>query len=249
MNQVLVTLGRFLSRNAVGLLALFVALGGTAYAAVNLPPNSVGAKQIKDNAVTAAKIKRNAVNSSKVKNGSLLAGDFKDGQLPAGPQGETGAQGPAGPQGETGAQGPAGPQGETGAQGPAGPQGDKGDPGEPGSARAYATVSPTGGPEGAPSFYFTSELKGFTTVSRATPVGFYCLNAANISGNPPPAVATVEYTATAEPKGNAMVMVSENAHPIGCTNWPNNVIVRTYRQTATGDFVPANDVAFTIIVP
>ncbi len=57
-----------------------VALGGTSYAAIALPQNSVGSKQIKKSAVTAKKIDGNAVNSSKVKNGSLLAGDFRAGR-------------------------------------------------------------------------------------------------------------------------------------------------------------------------
>jgi hypothetical protein len=38
------------------LIALFVALGGTTYAATSLPANSVGTPQIKNKAVTAAKI-------------------------------------------------------------------------------------------------------------------------------------------------------------------------------------------------
>ncbi|MEA2482028.1 MAG: hypothetical protein QOJ07_3950 [Thermoleophilaceae bacterium] len=80
---------------AVASTALVVALGGTSYAAVKLPKNSVGSKQIKSNAVT----------SPKVKNGSLLAADFAVGQLPAGAKGdpgERGAQGERGPQGATG---------------------------------------------------------------------------------------------------------------------------------------------------
>ena len=76
-----------LRRNAVAYLALFVALGGTSYAAVALPKNSVGAAQIKPN----------AVSTKKVKNGSLRASDFKSGDLPAGPQGATGPVGPVGP--------------------------------------------------------------------------------------------------------------------------------------------------------
>ena len=99
---------RHLRRNAVAYLALAVALGGTSYAAVNLPKNSVGTKQLKKNAVT----------SPKVKNGSLLAADFKSGQLPAGAQGP---QGPAGNAGPTGPQGPAGADGAAGATGPVGP--------------------------------------------------------------------------------------------------------------------------------
>jgi hypothetical protein len=38
--------------NAVGYVALMVALGGTSYAAVSLPSRSVGPKQLKTNAVT-----------------------------------------------------------------------------------------------------------------------------------------------------------------------------------------------------
>ena len=85
----------------ISLLALFVSLGGAAYAATNLPKNSVGSKQIKKSAVNAAKLKKNSVNSSKVKNHSLKAADFKNGQLPAGPKGATGATGPAGAAGAT----------------------------------------------------------------------------------------------------------------------------------------------------
>ena len=47
----------------VSLIALFVALGGTSYAAITmaLPKNSVGTKQIKNGAVTAAKISSSAL--------------------------------------------------------------------------------------------------------------------------------------------------------------------------------------------
>jgi len=37
---------RFLRGNTIALLALFLALGGTTYAAVSLPANSVGTKQL-----------------------------------------------------------------------------------------------------------------------------------------------------------------------------------------------------------
>jgi hypothetical protein len=106
---------RFFSRRPspamlVALLALFVALGGSSYAALQLPNNSVGSKKLKNNAVTTKKIKNGAVNSNKVKNGSLLSADFKSGQLPAGPRG---------PQGERGERGERGLQGEVGPPGPA----------------------------------------------------------------------------------------------------------------------------------
>lgn len=95
----------------VALLALFISLGGSAYAALNLPKNSVGNKQLKDGAVTGAKLHTNAVTSAKVKARSLLATDFKAGQLPAGPQGPKGDSGATGPQGPTGPQGATGPAG------------------------------------------------------------------------------------------------------------------------------------------
>src|SRR5438045_1720345 len=43
--------------NAYGLLAVFIAIGGTAYATSQLPKNSVGTKQLRKNAVTGAKVK------------------------------------------------------------------------------------------------------------------------------------------------------------------------------------------------
>ena len=62
---------RFLRGNTIALLALFIALGGTTYAATALPKNSVGTKQLKRNAVTAVKIKNGNVTSGKLKNGSV----------------------------------------------------------------------------------------------------------------------------------------------------------------------------------
>jgi hypothetical protein len=55
-------------------VALFVALGGTSYAAFSLPKNSVGSKQLKNNAVTTGKLKNNAVTTGKLKNGAVTAG-------------------------------------------------------------------------------------------------------------------------------------------------------------------------------
>jgi predicted secreted protein len=50
----------------ISLIALFVALGGTSYAATTLAKNSVGAKQLKKNAVTTVKIKKGAVTAAKI---------------------------------------------------------------------------------------------------------------------------------------------------------------------------------------
>lgn len=105
----------------IGVLALFIALGGTSYAAVKIAPGSVGSREIRNggvkkadigaNAVTASKIANGAVNSDDVADGSLLAGDFKTGQLP---KGATGDRGPQGPRGEAGAPGTPGTNGTNG---------------------------------------------------------------------------------------------------------------------------------------
>lgn len=124
---------RYLKQHHLGMLALFIALGGTSYAAVKLPAKSVGTKQLKANAVTGAK----------VKNGSLVAADF-GGQLPAGAtgaQGPAGPAGPAGPKGDTGAAGAKGDQGTQGAQGIQGIQGQKGDKGDAGGAFTYRRLA------------------------------------------------------------------------------------------------------------
>lgn len=84
----------------VACVALVVALGGTGYAALRLPTNSVGTRQLRNGAVTKAKI---APATLKV-----LAGT-------GGAQVGQGAQGPAGPKGATGATGQVGPAGPAGA--------------------------------------------------------------------------------------------------------------------------------------
>jgi hypothetical protein len=108
-------------------MALFVALGGSAYAAGVLPANSVGRPQLQAGSVTSSKLAPSSVGRSKLKTGSVTA----DALAPAsvglnaldptlrtqliqeesvsGPQGEHGEPGPAGAQGVAGPRGPSGP--------------------------------------------------------------------------------------------------------------------------------------------
>jgi hypothetical protein len=65
----------------VAVIALFVAMVGTGYAAFKLPKNSVGSKQIKKEAVSGAKIKKDAVTGAKVKDQSLTGSDINLGTL------------------------------------------------------------------------------------------------------------------------------------------------------------------------
>ncbi len=55
----------------VAIIALAVALGGTGYAAIVLPANSVGTKQIKDGSVANRDLHAQAVTGDKVANNSL----------------------------------------------------------------------------------------------------------------------------------------------------------------------------------
>jgi hypothetical protein len=50
--------------NVIAYLALFVALGGTSYAAINLPANSVGTRQLKNGSVTPRKLDPQAFGGS-----------------------------------------------------------------------------------------------------------------------------------------------------------------------------------------
>jgi hypothetical protein len=86
-------------------VALFVALGGTGYAALQLPANSVGSKQIRKGAVKNSEIANNAVTGRKVRPRSLTASDFRASSLPRGPRGFPGPAGPAGPAGSARAYG------------------------------------------------------------------------------------------------------------------------------------------------
>lgn len=64
----------------ISILALFVALGGSAYAA-----SKVGTKEIKNKAITAAKIKKNAITTAKIKNEAVTGAKIKEASLGAVP--------------------------------------------------------------------------------------------------------------------------------------------------------------------
>jgi hypothetical protein len=57
--------------NAVAYAALFVALGGTSYAALSLPANSVGTRQVRNGAITTRKIANGSITPVKLDSGSF----------------------------------------------------------------------------------------------------------------------------------------------------------------------------------
>jgi hypothetical protein len=105
--------------NVTASLALFVALGGTAVAAVTLPRDSVGSRQIRTDAVRSPEIAKDAVRSpeitrdavrspeiraeavrtSEIEDKGVRLADISDSARSA----LQGAQGPTGPQGPSGA--------------------------------------------------------------------------------------------------------------------------------------------------
>ena len=96
--------------NVMATIAVFVALGGTSYAALrvtsrNVPKDALTGADIKNltgrdvrnNSLTGADVKN--LSSGDVANGRLLAEDFAAGQLPQGPKGDKGDAGQQGPAG------------------------------------------------------------------------------------------------------------------------------------------------------
>lgn len=148
-------------RNFVAYLALFVALGGTSYAAIKLPAGSVGNRELR----------RGAVSSIKIRDGSLLTRDFRRGQLLAGSRGPAGARGATGSRGPGGLLGPTGPQGETG----------------PSDTWAHSIVS---GPDPASTSFtlgpgrYQYSLAAYFTNNGASPVHAGCYEGMSVGGAP-----------------------------------------------------------------
>ncbi len=65
----------------VACISLAVALGGTSYAAITLPRNSVGTKQLQKNSVTAFKLTSNSVGPAKLKINSVTGAKVKSDSL------------------------------------------------------------------------------------------------------------------------------------------------------------------------
>jgi len=101
---------------AVAYLALFAALGGSAYAAV-----TVTGKNIKDGTVTGRDVRNASLGTSELSATAVSSLTGQPGPAgPQGPKGDSGERGPTGPQGPKGDNGPAGPQGPAGPPGPSG---------------------------------------------------------------------------------------------------------------------------------
>jgi hypothetical protein len=143
--------------NVASTLCLFLVLGGgAAYAATQLPKNTVGSAQIRAGAVTPPKLSTTAK--------AALTGA----PGPQGPQGVQGALGPRGPEGEAGPRGFEGQRGLTGEPGPRGLEGEpglEGKEGKPGLGEAVVRYgAPSAIEEGEAGFSFAACATGETAV-------------------------------------------------------------------------------------
>ena len=136
---------RISSAHVIAMIALFVALSGSSYAAVTtirasqIRNNSIPGSKIKKGSIPGSKLRANSIPGTKLKNNTVGRAKLRTDALNpvAGggnlinPNSQTddessGTTGARGPQGPTGPRGMTGPQGATGAQGPAGTNGAQG---------------------------------------------------------------------------------------------------------------------------
>lgn len=210
--------------------ALFVALGGTSYAATQLPAHSVGTQQLRNGAVTQAKIAHGKQLITRANIAGAVADTLTTDQvltaLSAAVQGAPGLQGDPG---KPGPAGPAmqGPQGDAGPQGNSGSQGSEGVPGTPGTSVGSATVEANG----------TADTIKFLTLASHTTTGTYCFDTDK------GVIATVT-AATASLTGNATsggtIAVEKSPTSGACAN---HDLAVTTAQGGT-----AADLAFDLIV-
>jgi hypothetical protein len=81
-------LSRLSYSNVMATVAVFIALGGTSYAAIK-----VTGKNVKDASLTGKDVRNSSITSTDIKNGSLLAKDVKAGELAGGTGGQNGQPG------------------------------------------------------------------------------------------------------------------------------------------------------------
>jgi hypothetical protein len=172
--------------NVTATLALFIALGGSSYAAI-----AITGRDVRDHSLTGRDLVAGSVGSTEIRNGSVRGIDIRNGTISEadlqqplrrnllpdtqrgapGPTGATGPVGDAGPKGDTGPAGLKGGKGDTGDSGPTGASGPSGSTGPLGP---IGPVGPSGpaGPAGPPGPSEVNAAPADTTQSNAATFSF-----------------------------------------------------------------------------
>ena len=252
--------------NVMATLAVFIALGGTAYAVntVGSPDvinESLLSQDIKNGEVKVADIGQQAVATDELANGQVKAADIGDGEVKTAEiasgqvlSADIGAgevrSGNVANDNLTGA--------DIAANTVKGADIDEATLDVGDAARAYARVSRLTC-TGTPGTCTPEQSKGISSVTRDG-TGAYCVTAPGIDPDVTPAAVTVDWGSTAYPLGNASAMTREDA---GCGPEGKGFRVITERQpiilvdsgggtnnaSAAGTSAGADDVGFTIVIP
>ena len=143
-----------------------------------------------------------------------------------------------------GRRGPAGPQGPQGPQGAQGAGGAPGAAGAAGTARAYAEVKSHSQFPCTPRCTF-DHAKGIAFVERVG-TGNYCVSVPGITASQSAAVGSVEYESTADPEGNASVVMSDQVCGFAFGVITERQSIGAGPTLASAD---ADNVGFRIIIP
>ena len=169
--------GRFLGRNAIGLLALFVALGTGSYALAG----SGGGSSTRT--LYACVTKDFGTLNLTTAHASCPNGERRVSWNSKGRRGASGKQGPKGVKGNAGPKGDTGARGEAGLEGPAGPRGETGPEGPPGSDAQFDGAAAGGDLSG--TYPNPSIASGSIGPADLTPLG------SALSNSPPRAAVPV----------------------------------------------------------
>ena len=175
---------------AVAYLALFVALGGSAYAAA-----TISGAQIEDGTVTGRDVKNRSLSARELSPKAIASLASRPG-----PQGAPGVPGPQGDKGDKGDSGPAGPKGD---RGPAGPAFDTGLPSGASLRGVYGIKyhSPFGGDFAVESVSYAAALPSRPTAHSV------------MDGTTPPAQCPGSYAAPKAAPGHLCLYERPNFAP------------------------------------
>jgi hypothetical protein len=226
--------------NVVSVIALFVALGGTAIATHPGGQNTISTADIIDGQVKVADVDQGAVATEEIANGQVKNADIGAGEVRSSNVVNDNLTG-----------------GDIAGNSLKGADVDEATLDIGDAARAYARVSGNFACTGTPGTCNPDQSKGISSVTREG-IGRYCVIAPGINAHLTPAAVTVDFSSTAGPAGNASAMTQEGADcgPEGFgvkTEFQRMVSVDsgggTNNRTVSAPADANDNVGFTIVIP